>query len=108
LCRRLSDQGRSVRPWRMNTRRCELCGDETGACLQVAHCEARERLIDGYRALRVEGRLGRAMSDREGWRLRQARWQRDRLAARAHAFSLGFPRERTIRLTTSHQAYWDD
>jgi hypothetical protein len=92
----------------MKTRLCELCGDKTGACLDGAPCEARERLIAGYRALRVEGRLGRSLTDHEGWLLRRARWNKDRLASRAHALELGFPREKTIRLTTSHRAYWDD
>lgn len=81
----------------MKPRECELCGDETGACKQVAPCEARSRLIDGYRALRIERRLGRPLTLFERWRAPWAHGQLDRLALRAGCLAQGFPRKTAIR-----------
>lgn len=73
----------------MKNRHCELCGDETGACVQVAPCEARERLEQGYRDLRVEGRLVRPLTPLERSRLQLIHGASDRLVCRAVLLGYG-------------------
>jgi hypothetical protein len=85
----LSDQVPAPRLLIMKTRYCDFCGDETGACVQMAPCEARERLQQGFRDLRVEGRLGRALTPFERSRLELVHGARDRLDCRAALLALG-------------------
>jgi hypothetical protein len=67
----------------MKHRHCDFCGDETGACVQAAPCEARERLQLEIWVLRVERRLARPLTPTERWHLDRARWGEDRLVCRA-------------------------